>query len=71
MSVVAGLVIETAGGAAPRVAARLLHATGLQIQGGDGLEARSAGAVESARRCSLTKANGLVYGSAVSVMSSI
>ncbi len=36
MSVVAGLVIETTEGAAPRVAARLLHTPGLKIHGGDG-----------------------------------
>jgi len=33
---VAGLVIETVGGAAPRVAARLLRVAGLEIHGGDG-----------------------------------
>ncbi|HTP26564.1 MAG TPA: hypothetical protein VMK12_13045 [Anaeromyxobacteraceae bacterium] len=36
MSVIAGLVIETLEGAAPRVAARLLHLADLEIQGGDG-----------------------------------
>ncbi len=36
MSVVAGLLIETVAGAAPRVAARLLCVAGLEIQGGDG-----------------------------------
>ena len=36
MSVVAGLVIETLAGAAPRVAARLFRVAGLEIQGGDG-----------------------------------
>ncbi|WP_242345827.1 hypothetical protein [Anaeromyxobacter terrae] len=34
--VVAGVVIETVPGAAPRVAARLLHEPGLVLQGGDG-----------------------------------
>ncbi len=34
--IVAGLVIETVPGAAPRVAARLLHEPGLALQGGDG-----------------------------------
>ena len=34
--IVAGVVIETVPGAAPRVAARLLHEPGLELQGGDG-----------------------------------
>jgi hypothetical protein len=34
--VVAGVVIETAPGAAPRVAARLLAERGLELHGGDG-----------------------------------
>ena len=34
--VVAGVVIETAPGAAPRVAARLLREAGLSLHGGDG-----------------------------------
>lgn len=34
--IVAGIVIETMPGAAPRVAARLLHLAGLELQGGDG-----------------------------------
>lgn len=34
--IVAGVVIETVPGAAPRVAARLLHEPGLDLQGGDG-----------------------------------
>ena len=34
--IVAGVVIETVPGAAPRVAARLLHEPGLNLQGGDG-----------------------------------
>jgi hypothetical protein len=34
--IVAGVIIETAPGAAPRVAARLLRERGLQLQGGDG-----------------------------------
>jgi hypothetical protein len=34
--IVAGVVIETLPGAAPRVAARLLHQAGLELQGGDG-----------------------------------
>jgi hypothetical protein len=33
---VAGVVIETASGAAPRVAARLLRVDGLTLHGGDG-----------------------------------
>jgi hypothetical protein len=36
MTVVAGVVIETAAGAAPRVAARLLREPALALQGGDG-----------------------------------
>lgn len=34
--IVAGVVIETVPGAAPRVAARLLKEPGLELQGGDG-----------------------------------
>lgn len=34
--IVAGVVIETTPGAAPRVAARLLRARGLELHGGDG-----------------------------------
>lgn len=34
--IVAGVVIETVEGAAPRVAARLLALPGLELQGGDG-----------------------------------
>jgi len=34
--IVAGVVIETAPGAAPRVATRLLHERELELQGGDG-----------------------------------
>ena len=34
--IVAGVVIETVDGAAPRVAARLLAVPGLELQGGDG-----------------------------------
>jgi hypothetical protein len=34
--IVAGVVIETAPGAAPRVAARLLRERGLELHGGDG-----------------------------------
>jgi hypothetical protein len=34
--IVAGVVIETAPGAAPRVAARLLREAALSLQGGDG-----------------------------------
>ena len=34
--IVAGVVIETVPGAAPRVAARLLHEPGLELHGGDG-----------------------------------
>lgn len=34
--IVAGVVIETVEGAAPRVAARLLLEPGLELQGGDG-----------------------------------
>jgi hypothetical protein len=34
--IVAGVVIETAPGAAPRVAARLLRQRGLELHGGDG-----------------------------------
>lgn len=34
--IVAGIVIETLPGAAPRVAARLLRREGLELQGGDG-----------------------------------
>ncbi len=34
--IVAGVVIETVPGAAPRVAARLLHEPGLELQAGDG-----------------------------------
>jgi hypothetical protein len=34
--IVAGVVIETAPGAAPRVAARLLAERGLELHGGDG-----------------------------------
>lgn len=34
--IVAGVVIETVPGAAPRVAARLLREPGLELQGGDG-----------------------------------
>ncbi len=34
--IVAGVVIETVPGAAPRVAARLLHEPGLELLGGDG-----------------------------------
>jgi hypothetical protein len=34
--IVAGAVIETVPGAAPRVAARLLAEPGLELQGGDG-----------------------------------
>jgi hypothetical protein len=34
--IVAGVVIETVPGAAPRVAARLVHEPGLELQGGDG-----------------------------------
>jgi hypothetical protein len=34
--IVAGVVIETVPGAAPRVAARLLRVEGLELQGGDG-----------------------------------
>jgi hypothetical protein len=33
---IAGVVIETVPGAAPRVAARLLHEPGLELHGGDG-----------------------------------
>lgn len=33
---IAGVVIETASGAAPRVAARLLRERGLELHGGDG-----------------------------------
>ena len=35
--IVAGVVIETTPGAEPRVAARLLRAAGVSLQGGDGL----------------------------------
>jgi nitrate reductase NapAB chaperone NapD len=34
--IVAGVVIETKAGAAPRVAARLLQVPGLELRGGDG-----------------------------------
>ena len=34
--ILAGVVIETVPGAAPRVAARLLHEGGLELHGGDG-----------------------------------
>ena len=34
--IVAGVVIETVAGAAPRVAARLLSEPGLELRGGDG-----------------------------------
>jgi hypothetical protein len=34
--ILAGVVIETAPGAAPRVAARLLRERGLELHGGDG-----------------------------------
>jgi hypothetical protein len=51
--IVAGVVIETVAGAAPRVAARLLRTPGLELHGGDGdrrlaavVTAGDAGALE-------------------------
>lgn len=47
MTTVAGVVIVTAPGAEPRVAARLLHEAGLTVTGGDG-ESRLAAVWEAA-----------------------
>lgn len=49
--VVAGVVIETAPGAAPRVAARLLAERGLELHGGDG--DRRLAAVFTGEACAL------------------
>ncbi len=51
---VAGILIETATGAAPRVAARLLGVPGLEIHGGDGSR-RLAAVVTAADGDELTR----------------
>lgn len=50
--IVAGVLIETAPGAEPRVAARLLRVPGLTLQGGDGVH-RIAAVLEGASGATL------------------
>ncbi|ABS25163.1 hypothetical protein [Anaeromyxobacter sp. Fw109-5] len=60
--IVAGVVIETVPGAAPRVAARLLHEPGVELQGGDG-DRRLAAVVTCADGAALDAlAERLVHG---------
>jgi hypothetical protein len=62
MSVVAGILIETAPGAEPRVAVRLARVPGLSLQGGDG-DRRIAAVVEAASGAELEAlAERLLHG---------